>query len=264
MTKRHQQREEAIKALPLKDLAPQVRRRIAPLIGQDAIHRRLATEVLRCDPQLYQFLIDQPEVTVAIWRELGISKLELRRIAEDQYEVSDQKGLRGRIQFLYRSAQERLIWFEGVYRNPLTPRPLAATVLVLLRSASIRESDGHTYVAHRLDAFLKLDSDAAELFLRILEPFTASQAHRNFSQIGDFLTVMSALGARRPQWVHQLADRLEMVSAEQRNRLREVVNDLAEHSAKLRQASRAQSPSQKPKALARGEKSGSGGAVEPD
>jgi hypothetical protein len=240
-TKR-QQRQEAVDALPLEELPQQIRARIAPLIGPQGIHRRLSTEVLRCDPQIYQFLVDEPDVTVAIWRALGISRLELRRLADDQFEVRDRKGLHGRIEFLHRGAGRRLIWFEGDYRNPLTGRPIAATVLVLLRSAAIRETDGHDYVVHRLDAFLKLDSEAAELFLRILEPFTASQANRNFSQIGNFLAVMSALGSRHPQWALKLADRLENVAPEQRRRFRKVVEGLAERSAQPKPPARQRAP----------------------
>src|SRR5688500_14635352 len=60
-------REEAINSIPYKQLDRAGRNKVRQVLSQVSIYRRLPVQVTRCDPKLYLFLIEHPDVTVKLW-----------------------------------------------------------------------------------------------------------------------------------------------------------------------------------------------------
>ena len=77
--------EEAIRAIPWKQLAEPQRRKLQ-YRGQNAsMYRRLPTRVIDCDPDLFTFLLQHPEVVVDVWQMMGVSKVTLQQVADQAY-----------------------------------------------------------------------------------------------------------------------------------------------------------------------------------
>jgi hypothetical protein len=95
-------------------------------------------------------------------------------------------------------------------------------MLLVLRSAFFHANGHEAYVTHRLDAFVKLDSGAAEAVARLADPLTGHLANQTFSQVTAFLAAMSRWIRQTPEWAYHLADRLQDISPDDRQQLREL------------------------------------------
>ena len=217
---------EVRQLLPLDQLSPQALWKIDTILDDYSLHRRLPTEVFRSDPDVYLFLINEPQVTVAVWRALGISELKLQAHPQnpDLFLGNDGKGIQGTCEFLYRSPELHVLVCEGSYRGPLVPKPIQASMLLVLRSAYFRDKAQEVYVTHQLHVFVKLDSNAAEAVAKLTDPISARMANHTFRQITEFLGAMSRWMEQQPEWAHQLADQLGDVSPAQRQQLRDLAD----------------------------------------
>src|SRR3989304_5292579 len=68
-------RDEAIRAIPWKQLADPQRRKLQSVIRNSSMYRRLPTRVIDCDPDLFTFLLQHPEVVVDVWQMMGVSRV---------------------------------------------------------------------------------------------------------------------------------------------------------------------------------------------
>ncbi|HKD38477.1 MAG TPA: hypothetical protein VKB78_16805, partial [Pirellulales bacterium] len=72
-------RDEAVQSIPMDKLSREMRSRIIGVINNTSIYRRLPTQSIDCDPELFEFLVLNPEVVVDIWRVMGITSMTLDR-----------------------------------------------------------------------------------------------------------------------------------------------------------------------------------------
>lgn len=223
-------RDEVRAMLPFDQLSPQARWKVNSLLDDHSLSRALPAEMFRSDPDVYLFLLNQPQITVAVWQALGISNLKLQPHPQNSnfYVGDDGKGIRGTCEFLFRSPELHVLFCEGTYRGPLVPKPIRASLLLVLRSAYFREQNQQDfYVSHQLYAFVKLESGAAEAVAKLTDPLAARMADQTFTQVSAFLSAMSRWIEQQPEWAHRLADRLPDVSRAHRQQFHE----LAERTA---------------------------------
>src|SRR5262249_27433493 len=141
---------------------PKYRRQVSEVLNEPSVFRRLPTNVIDCRPDLFTFLAQNPEVLTEIWRELGVSRVELVRTGDTTFDLRDNAGTTGKLYIVEQTcdaaAQNRVVMYaEGSYDGMPFNKPVGARCVFLLRSGSIRETNGRDYVAARLDSFVKLD-----------------------------------------------------------------------------------------------------------
>src|SRR5688572_11794635 len=85
-------RDDAVRLLPLNELTAETRRKLLAVAERPTIFRRLPYKSFDCDPQMYLFLIRNPEVVVAIWEIMGISHMTAERLAPYQWKGDDGTG----------------------------------------------------------------------------------------------------------------------------------------------------------------------------
>ncbi|MEE2738833.1 MAG: hypothetical protein VX435_11450 [Planctomycetota bacterium] len=235
----NQQRTDTLSALAREGLSAQSWQKITPLITRGSLFQPLSTEVIRCDPKLYEFLLDHPDVTVSMWKAMGISRIEMVRVQDNIYQIRTPSGLQGVVTFLLRGPNSRIILFEGHFRDPLTGRKVLSQALLYLRCTYLLESDQEYYVVHHLDIFVKLASKRTSLFMKLLSPFTRSQSKQNFLQISNFLTALYTAAAERPDSMATLINRLEGIQAQDRYQLHDTVKHLFSREQKRERIGRA-------------------------
>jgi hypothetical protein len=176
---------------------------------------------------MFTFLAQNPEVLVEIWRHLGVSQVELVRTGENTYRMSDGAGTTGNLVVVEQNcdaaAQNRIVMYaEGSYEGKPFNQPLSAQCVVLLRSGSMKETNGRTYVAARLDSFIKLDRMSLELVAKAVHPFVGQTADRNFTDTLSFVSNLSYTAERRPEAIERMAGQLGGVDQPRRQRLAEL------------------------------------------
>ncbi len=217
-------REEAIDAIPLKKINAKYRRSVSKVIHDSSLYRRLPTQVIDCDPQLFTFLAKNPDTLVAMWQQLGISHVKLVRTGAGTFRLADGAGTTGELVIVEQKcddrAQNRIVMYaQGAYDGKPFKRPVRAECVLLLRSGSLKESDGRDYVAARLDSFVRLERTSIELFAKALHPWVGKTADANFVDTLTFISNFSRAAETRPATIERLVTALPQVSERRRDQL---------------------------------------------
>ncbi len=229
-------RNEAIRAIPFQRMAPDYRRRVKQVLNDTSLYRRLPTMTVDCHPPLFTFLAKNPDVLVQIWRQLGISNIDLVREGNNKYRLTDSVGTVGHLVIVEQNcddrAQNRLVMYaEGAYEGKPFKRPVRAQCVLLLRSGSVQETNGRHYVAVRLDTFLRIDRASLELFAKAVHPLVGRTTDRNFVDTINFIGNMSQAAETRPLTIERLANSLPRVSADRKRRLVQITYECAERQS---------------------------------
>jgi hypothetical protein len=173
---------------------------------------------------MFTFLAQNPEVLVEIWRNLGVSQVELVRTGQNSFDLRDNAGTTGRLYVVEQtcdaSAQNRIVMYaEGTYEGKPFSKPVIARCVLLLRSGSVRETNGRHYVAARLDSFVKLDRATVEIMAQLAHPFIGKTADRNFADTLSFVSNFSYTAERRPESIVEMAGELTDVDEPRREHL---------------------------------------------
>lgn len=228
-----QARNEAVRAIPFQRIAPNYRRRVKQVLSDTSLYRRLPTMTVDCHPPLFTFLAKNPDVLVQIWRQLGISNIDLVREGNHRFRMTDSVGTVGHLVIVEQNcddrAQNRLVMYaEGAYEGKPFRRPVRAQCVLLLRSGSVKETNGRHYVAVRLDTFLRIDRASLELFAKAVHPLVGKTNDRNFADTINFISKMSQAAETRPLTIERLANSLPKVSDERKRQLVNITYECAD------------------------------------
>ncbi len=239
-------RAEAIHAIPLAKLSPRHRRQVRKVIEHATLYRRLPTCVVDCNPGLFTYVARNPEVMVAIWRELGVTHVQLQRTGPYTFDFKDSSGTTGKLTLVEQqcdaNAQNRLVlWAEGSYEaKPLT-HPVKAQCVLLLRSGSLKETNGRRFVAAQLDTFVHVDRASLQLFAKAIHPWVGATVDRNFSDTLTFISHLSHTAELRPEAIDKLAGKLTGIYSDRREQLVRVAYQCADDSQQWQADHQAQS-----------------------
>lgn len=224
-------RRDAERSIPMRELSAADRRKVAALLDDATIYRRLPVQITRCDPRLHHYLISNPDVTVNIWRALGISELKVSRTGERTYRAVAPDGSVTELEYLHSDDETQVVHCEGAYNGPIFKSAMTGGALLVMKAGYLRETDGHYYATSRLDLFLRIDGAALGLLSRTVEPMIVSAAERNFADCSNFLSQLTTACAQRPETIQRMAMGLDLVDGDQRDRFAEIAGRIADDSA---------------------------------
>lgn len=233
-TTSHSARQSALRALPLDWLSVHDRRRVHDVVSQATIYRRLPTHVVDCDPELFQLLIQYPEIIVDIWNVMGVANITLDRTGGNTFRASDGQGTLAQMETLYQSHNRHLIYAEGTYHGPIFRRPVTAKCVMLLRSAHVQEKDGRHRVTTTLDTFIQMERVGAEIMAKTFQPLVGKVADYNFTETMAFVSKLSHAAETKPHGIERLTHKLAKVQPDVRHQLVEISERMA---AEARRAS---------------------------
>lgn len=205
-------KKAALAAMPLDQLTPRQRERASELLKSAGFFRRLPKVTFSIEPDVYTYFISHPDVAVSIWRAMKISKLQMWQTGRFDYEADAGDGSTGKLEVLHSGPEKCLVSCDGFYKSPLFSKPIEVRSLTLLQTSFFREADGTVYVTHRADMFVEFPSLTVDVVARLFSPLTLAMTDRTFAEISLFLKMMSMAMARRPDWVEQIADKMDGVA----------------------------------------------------
>jgi hypothetical protein len=208
-------RNEAMRAIPWQQIAPQYRRAAQSVVKDASLYRRLPTRVIDCDPDVFTFLLQHPEVVVDVWRVMGISQIALDKLPSGAYRGSDSLGTVGTVRFIHHRWGEKadntvVVFADGSYDGKPFLTPLKAQSVILLRSDSVQETNGREYITVRIDSLMKIEQMGIELVAKTVQPWISQTADRNFIETLTFVSNFSRTAEKNPQGMKRLATRLRV------------------------------------------------------
>jgi hypothetical protein len=230
-------RDEAMRAIPWRQLAPMDRQIAQAVVKNASIYRRLPTRVIDCDPEMFN-LLQHPEVVIDVWRVMGISQVSLQKMSNGSFRGTDGAGTNGNVRFLHAkwnddASNTALVLAEGAYEGKPFVAPLKMKSVILLRSGSVQETNGRHYITVRIDSFMKIDQMGVELVAKTVQPWISKTADRNYIETLTFISNFSRTAEKNPQGIERLAARLSSVDYPTRSELVAVSFRTAERYAAL-------------------------------
>jgi hypothetical protein len=217
-------RDEAMRAIPWRQIPAEHRRAAQYIVKNASIYRRLPTRVIDCDPDVFNFLVQHPEVIIDVWRVMGISQVALQKLPDGAYRGTDNAGTTGVVRFLFsqwgQDAQNlAVILADGMYEGKPFVTPLKARTIILLRSGAVRETNGRHYVTVRVDSFVRIEQMGVELVAKTVQPWISKTTDRNFIETLTFVSNFSRTAEKNPQGMQRLATRLASIDEPTRKAL---------------------------------------------
>lgn len=223
-------RRSAVQSVPFDKLDAAARAKVSAVLSSASVFRRLPARKVKCDPDLYLFLVRHPDVVVNIWELLGMAQIQLRQTDIDSFHVAEAEGTSASLEFLYHSSDLQLVYGKWTYTGPLLARKINGHCVALLRTTYAKGAGGKYYVTARMDGFVSVESGAIDLLARTLQPMMVKNVDANFVQTVAFLGSLSKTAEVNPQGMARLADRLSHVQPGTRQQFGEVVFSVAQRS----------------------------------
>lgn len=229
-------RDAAIAGLPMQRLTQQAQQRILAITKSPTIYRRLPTQAIHCDRDMFLFLSRNPEVLVGMWDLMGITNVQTRRTGPYQMKAVDGSGTTCMVDLVYGDPNVHIFVAEGFYDGKMVAKPINGSGVFILTSRYSQAADGSTTVTGTIDCFLQLESLGADLVARTLSGLIGRSADANFLETARFIAQVSQASEKNPTAMLDVAARLPQVSEKTRGEFITRVNALADKAARLARA----------------------------
>lgn len=187
------------------------RRRVNAVLQETSYFRELPSLRFETDPRTYLYLTSRPDVTVAMWRAMKISKFLVKQTGSHDFVCSTDDGTKGNIELVHRSAGHHVILCEGVLKTPLLFRGVQTRSVIHMQTVFTRDKAGKTFATHRAFVHVSFPSSTVEKVAKLLSPVANIILDRNFREISMFVHVMSKAMSRQPGWVERIARKMDDV-----------------------------------------------------
>lgn len=205
------QRREAVDSLPLDRLTASAQKRILRVVESPTLYRKLPTQSIPCDRDMFLFLARNPEVLVGMWDLMGVTDVDIRRTSRYKLEADDGSGTTCTVDLVYGDSETHVFVANGSYDGRFAARPIRGAGVFVLHSRYERDPAGGTTVTGVLDCFIKLDGFGADLVARTLGGLIGSSADNNFVETARFISQVSLASENDPSKMVEIARQLPQV-----------------------------------------------------
>lgn len=215
-------------AVPWDSLDDSSRKRIQEVIRDKTIYRRMPRQVGYCDPEMYDFLINHPDVVIELWNLLGVTHITLKETGPNEYHLTEGTTTTSQVEVVHKSENLCIAYALGEYDAPMLRRKIKGDVVLFLRSRYGRDKEGRPIVQSDLDAYVRIHNPGAEMLAKMLVPVVGKIADSNFEQTLDFVRSVSAAAQEDYETIQDFAGRLQNVrpeTADEFARMAETVYD---------------------------------------
>jgi hypothetical protein len=210
-------RENAFRSIPLSSMTQEAVRKLRPVLDDPTIFRRMPRQTIPADPEFFNFIVRHPEVLVEIWREMGVTQVETKRLGAYTFSGNDGAGTQCRNELILGSDRLHVYYSEGFYEGGMVARKLEGRcVCVVYGNGSVADG-GQTLVQGHMDIFLKLDNLGADLLAKTISPLVVKTADYNYVETLRFISQLSIAAQRDPDAVERLSEKLTNLKPEVRN-----------------------------------------------
>lgn len=210
-------RDSAVQRIPFQQLTAEANARLHSVVDTASYFRRMPTETVDCDHEMYSFLIRNPEVVVNIWEVMGVTKVTLQRTGPFQLQGDDGSGTTSKMDLIFGNDSMHIYFANGSYRGNLWARELNGRCVVILHNRPSPLADGRQGMMVSMDVFMKLENLGADLVVKTLGPLVGKSADYNFTECASFFAQVSQTAEQNPYGIQQLAKRLNNIDPKVRD-----------------------------------------------
>lgn len=226
-------RDLALKGIPFNQLTPGASTKIKGIVEHSSYFRRMPTQTVECEPDMFAFLVRNPEVIVNIWDVMGITKVQLNRTGQYQHQGNDGAGTGCKMDLIFGNDNCHVYYVSGGYKGTLWPKELSGNCVLIIHNKNSVNSSGANQVTVSMDVFMKLENIGADLIVRTLGPLVSRSADYNFIECVAFVAQVSQIATRNPQGIQNLASRLNQIDPKVRDQFVQTAQGIAERNSRI-------------------------------
>jgi len=211
------------RVVPLDQIAPEYREPISEVIRDHTFHHQGAAESFPCDSNLYMSLVNEPAITLGLWKDLAETPVRIKRLTADRYQGEDGSGSAATWDFVLRTPNIHVLIAKVSYISPRGNAQIDARVVLILHTGYYREVNKEPYVQHDVEAFVKVDSKGWKTLARTFRPVIEGVLEDQVKEAGQFISLMSRLVVLHPNWATSVAMKQVEADEEARIRFRDIV-----------------------------------------
>ncbi|MDR1491147.1 MAG: hypothetical protein LBT05_00250 [Planctomycetaceae bacterium] len=216
---KEEENKEGVK-IPWRQLDVRATQLIRNVMDNKTIHRKMPEQIGYCDAELYDFMVQHPDVVVGIWELLGITQISLAETSPNHFFLREGTSTTSHIEILYKSKNLCIIYAKGEYETPMLPRTIRGESVLFLTSRFGKDKKGRSVVQSNLDAYIQIQNPGADMLARVLVTVVGKIADNNFEQTVEFVMNISESAENDYEAVQSVALKLSRVR-------REVAEELA-------------------------------------
>jgi hypothetical protein len=203
--------------VPLNRIAPDYRDVVAEVIRDHTFRRHGKPETFPCNPRIYLSLLNEPVLTLALWKDLNPHPAVLRQIAQDRFEGTDGAGTSATWQYVLRSPRLHVLLCNLDYATPRGNARLVGRIVLVVRSGFYKEVNGEHWVQHDIEAFVKVDSHGWKAVAATVRPLLERLLEDQVKEAGWFISLMGRLVEMYPTWATGVARGQNEIHPDTRN-----------------------------------------------
>lgn len=211
--------------LPLAQVPPQHRESVSEVIREHTLHRKGKPETFPSNPRLYMTLLNDPVLTLGLWKDLGPTPAQLQQVGPNSYTGSDGAGANATWEYLVRTPRLHAMLCSLDYSGPRGNSRLNGRILLIVRSGFFREVNGEFWVQHDVEAYVKVDSRGWKAVAATARPIIEKILEDQLQEAGLFVSIMGRLVEMYPDWAVSVAAREPGLRPEARESFTKLVEE---------------------------------------
>ena len=177
---------------------------MAEVIRDHTFHRQGDSDTFPCPASLYLSLLNEPALTVALWKDLGDSPVQLQKVAANRFEGTDGSGSTATWEFVLRSPRLHVLLAYLNYVSPHGNARVDARIVLVVNSSFLRDKNQESFVQHNVDAYVKVDSKGWKTVARTMRPVVERILEEQVKEAGFLVSLMSRLVQTYPNWASEV------------------------------------------------------------
>lgn len=216
-------RTDPAEVLPMDQIDPRLRTSVAEVIRDHTFHQRGKPETFACNPRIYLSLLNEPALTLGLWKDLSPNPARLRQVSPGRYQGTDGAGTTATWEFALRSPRLHVLLCDLEYLTPRGNARLEGRIVLIVRSNFLREPNGETWIQHDIEAYVKIDSRGWRTVAATVKPIIEKVLDSQIEEAGWFVSLMARLVEMYPNWATTVATAQQDLSPEIREGFRGLV-----------------------------------------
>lgn len=181
----------AISAIPIDSMPPDLRDKARAVIDGASMTARGVAESFHAAPDVYRWLLDNPQIGIKLWRTMGAKVSEIAEQGPGQYLWKDGQGSEV-LWFTAARTPALHVWYAEGKIKPSALLPASNfRALVALHYTVGKDGDGKDAIRHQVHFHLRCDGRAMALAARILGNSAPRLAEQYLGQLQMFYGGMS-------------------------------------------------------------------------
>jgi hypothetical protein len=191
--------------LPSLDNLPEAYRRPMSLVLAKPVMRvRGPSETFRCEPMVYQWLLDHPDRAVKAWLRLGAKCVSITDRGNGRFGCKDGQGSDVHWDTVVSDGSKRVWYAEGVVKLGLLLPSVPVQAILVMNIEEGHNRTGQRAVRHQAELIVHTDSKAAALATRILGASAPHVAEQYVGQIEMFFSALAWYIGEHPDRTSEL------------------------------------------------------------